>query len=324
MIDLSICVPTYNRADFLRVSLEGILSAMAGYESRVELLVSDNASTDHTAQVVSELNARGVSIRYDRNPVNVVDRNFFIAPSRARGAYVWVFGDDDVMEPDAIAQILERIDRSPGLIICNYSVWDRDMKVMLKERNHAYSDDRTIHSPHQLMADFGITLQFITSIVIRKDILFHEPSGVVEPFHEYGVSFMFALYSAMLTAAADSLFIARPLLRYRGYNSDLVSVEKWYKYFVAGSDLVLKKLLAKGYSFFSIYRARMKVMRYYIMRDVMARKRAGDAHFDLITLIGSKYRDQLLFWFLIIPIIAMPHSIFMILDRVNQRRGDAR
>lgn len=324
MIDLSICVPTYNRADLLRVSLESIRAAMVGYEARVELLVSDNASTDHTAQVVKELIASGIPIRYDRNPVNVVDKNFFVAPSRATGSYVWVFGDDDVMEPDAVAQVLSRLDQSPGLVICNYSVWDREMKVLLKDRNHPYTQDVRIASPQGLMADFGTTLQFITSVVIRKDILFHEPAEAMEPLHEYGVSFMFALYSGMLAASAESLLIARPVLRYRGYNSDLASVEKWYKYFVDGTALVLKRLRARGYSRYAIYRARIKVMRYYILRDVLARKRAGDAPVRLIIRIGSRYADQSLFWLLIIPLILMPRFLFTALERIKPAKGVSR
>ena len=48
---VSICIPTYNRDEYLEKTIESIIRCsefMAGY---VELVVSDNASTDKTEEV---------------------------------------------------------------------------------------------------------------------------------------------------------------------------------------------------------------------------------------------------------------------------------
>lgn len=50
---LSICIPTYNRADFLRLCLKR-LQELEGVLPDFEIIVSDNASTDHTASVLEE------------------------------------------------------------------------------------------------------------------------------------------------------------------------------------------------------------------------------------------------------------------------------
>ncbi len=53
---LSLCVPTYNRAGFLRGTLDRVASQVsclaASSAGTVEVVVSDNASTDGTAEVV--------------------------------------------------------------------------------------------------------------------------------------------------------------------------------------------------------------------------------------------------------------------------------
>ena len=67
---LSISVPTYNRARCLERLLT-ILHEQSADDPRVELIVSDNASTDGTQAVAEDFLRRGMNFRYVRNQVNV-------------------------------------------------------------------------------------------------------------------------------------------------------------------------------------------------------------------------------------------------------------
>ncbi len=104
---LTIAIPTYNRAPFLRENLGRLLKQLEGYEERVELLVSDNCSTDDTEAAVGELIARGARIRYNRNEANLgMDGNFVYCLTRAEGEYVWILGDDDYLLEGALGRIV--------------------------------------------------------------------------------------------------------------------------------------------------------------------------------------------------------------------------
>jgi len=68
---LSICMPTYNRADLLELALRSLIPQVAATNGEVELIVSDNCSSDHTPNVVAlrraikpAANARGVAFSY--------------------------------------------------------------------------------------------------------------------------------------------------------------------------------------------------------------------------------------------------------------------
>jgi glycosyltransferase involved in cell wall biosynthesis len=50
---LSICIPTYNRATYLKICLDSIMQQMHT-DYPIEIIVSDNFSTDNTLNVVSE------------------------------------------------------------------------------------------------------------------------------------------------------------------------------------------------------------------------------------------------------------------------------
>jgi len=86
---LSICIPTFNRADVLRRSLESITSDPFFQTSRlVEVVVSDNASSDHTDAVVDHFAQQYPwGIRYSRSSENVLDRNFERALRLGRGSF---------------------------------------------------------------------------------------------------------------------------------------------------------------------------------------------------------------------------------------------
>jgi abequosyltransferase len=104
---LTIAIPTYNRAECLR-ELLSVLANQLRNEPRVELMISDNASPDETPSVVQDFVARGLRVRYIRNPQNVgPDANFLQCFEQAAGKYVWLFSDDDLIVPGAVAKIVE-------------------------------------------------------------------------------------------------------------------------------------------------------------------------------------------------------------------------
>ncbi len=105
---LSVCVPTYNRAHLLRLSLQAALPQVAKHADLVELCVSDNASTDMTKEVVEECRSLG-PLRYYRNQTNLgfAGNIVNLATKHATGDYVWLIGDDDLINQGAVQKILD-------------------------------------------------------------------------------------------------------------------------------------------------------------------------------------------------------------------------
>ncbi|MCC7384156.1 MAG: glycosyltransferase family 2 protein [Deltaproteobacteria bacterium] len=110
---LSICLPTYNRASFLRGALESICTQAT---DDLEIVVSDNASTDDTPGVVADFARRYPFVRGHRHEANLgFDRNFKSLVELAKGAYCWTLGDDDWLEPGALAKVYGGLDARPGV-----------------------------------------------------------------------------------------------------------------------------------------------------------------------------------------------------------------
>ena len=96
---VSILIPTFNRAGYLRQAIE---SALRQDYSNLEVIVSDNASTDDTREVVSKFSA-DPHLRYHRNNVNLGMIGNWRQAVRdlATGDWFLLLSDDDYLIDDA-------------------------------------------------------------------------------------------------------------------------------------------------------------------------------------------------------------------------------
>jgi hypothetical protein len=111
MIEVSICVPTYRRAEKLAAMLPVLLDAIDRHpeRERFEVCLSDNASPDATPEVVADARrAHGrVAFRDVRQRTNLGFAGNFHAVARlASGRTFAIFADDDALRPDALDLLL--------------------------------------------------------------------------------------------------------------------------------------------------------------------------------------------------------------------------
>lgn len=119
---LSVCISTYNRAGWLRKSLENIVRQIPVPRADLEILVVDNTSTDETPAVCEAFRHRP-DFRILRNRTNVgMLGNLAVTAQHARGDYIWILGDDDLTRDGAIDKLLYVLDQNPSveLVYMNY------------------------------------------------------------------------------------------------------------------------------------------------------------------------------------------------------------
>lgn len=112
---LTICIPTYNRAAHLANCLNSIILCNLQSDFKFQVCVSDNNSNDETENVIRHAQSI-IDIKYHRNACNLgVARNFLNVVSMADGDFVWLIGDDDLLMPNAIAEIYHLISMHPSV-----------------------------------------------------------------------------------------------------------------------------------------------------------------------------------------------------------------
>ena len=153
---ISVILNTYNRAAILPRAIESVL---AQSHADFELVVTDDGSTDHTADVVAELDDRRVRYVRQANAGLSAARNFGV--SRSSGRYVTFLDDDDEVLPgwlDAFAKAIA----SPGcgVACCGAEVVDASQTVT------------EVRRPRDLGAPFDhcVGLFHSGSFAVRRDV----------------------------------------------------------------------------------------------------------------------------------------------------------
>ncbi len=109
---VTIGVPTYNGGPYLRDCLNGILAQ--SYQNYV-VIISDNASTDETADIAKEFAAKDSRFRYRRqNKKCDVLLNFYaVAKAAETPLFVW-HADDDAWAPNYLEELVALLDKNPS------------------------------------------------------------------------------------------------------------------------------------------------------------------------------------------------------------------
>jgi len=122
---LSVGIPTYNRAPLLKRAAESVL---AQTHANLELLISDNASSDGTEAYCRELADRDPRVRYLRSERNRgPTANFNILFEQLGGEYAMVLSDDDWLDPNYLEACLAELLRRPELaLVCGRARYVRE------------------------------------------------------------------------------------------------------------------------------------------------------------------------------------------------------
>lgn len=135
-IRLTVGIPTFNRAGDLRVALDSVLVQVTDeLRDTLEILISDNASTDATQEIVREYSARYPGlVTSHRNRENLgFSRNVDAVVRHARGEFVLLLGDDDGLESNALATLEDILDQHAdlGVIFLAEMPYDADLRAPL-------------------------------------------------------------------------------------------------------------------------------------------------------------------------------------------------
>jgi glycosyltransferase involved in cell wall biosynthesis len=131
---LSICIPTYNRSNYLKVCLQNLLPQCVEYKNLIEIIVIDNNSSDQTHEVVNKFILEYSFLKYYRNPINLgYTGNQIKCYTLPEGYYTAFLSDDDVYLDTLLGKLLPiLILRKYSFIALNYYSFTKNFKLIYK------------------------------------------------------------------------------------------------------------------------------------------------------------------------------------------------
>jgi hypothetical protein len=170
---LTIAIPTYNRSACLSELLAIIAAQDVDSQSEVEVIVSDNASTDDTEAVVAAFaQSSKLRLRYHRHPQNIgANPNFAFCYNLARGRYFWLFSDDDLILPGKVEELLSHLRTGEFDIVYATSYGFRQDWQAERKRDPWNRSFHTVRSARALTHTVNLMFTFISGIIVNKQRL---------------------------------------------------------------------------------------------------------------------------------------------------------
>jgi glycosyltransferase involved in cell wall biosynthesis len=169
----SISIPTYNRPHDLKNALQSLLRQTY---SNFEIIVCDNSSNNKSQKVVESFQDK--RIKYFKNRENIgFARNLYKAIKKAKGQYIFLFGDDDcLLNKDALSRLFFEIKANKyGYIRLNF-VYHRNFKVLFDFNKFDGIKNRTIEKKSSNWEILKFLLR--SNFALISGIIFKRPKKI--------------------------------------------------------------------------------------------------------------------------------------------------
>lgn len=301
---LTIAIPTWNRSRFLTESLDALAPQLAGL-SQVEVRIHDNASSDDTPAVVRSFQSRGVPLDYKRQTSNIgADANFVDCFNSARGRYVWVLSDDDIVLPNALPRLISLLEQDDyALIYVTGFSFHND--ALAEASPDPYG--RTTHvmrDQRKLARRLNSIVTFISALIANKEVFESIPHEPIED--AIGTNLVqLAWYLPLLAHLKRGLVVYDRIFAARQANSGGYSFATVFgRNFTAVTHRYLPSRpdLARIILRVSV-RSWMPEQFYKTMRE---RGASSVRTPEERRILRSAYSDDWRFWFFVAPVLYLP------------------
>ena len=154
---LSICIPTYNRDWCIKKQIERLWECSAEIFNMIEIIISDNYSTDQTQKIVKEALDNGFPCTYIRNSTNIgMDGNFAQCFQLANGKYIWLLGDDDFIIISGLIELLTFLNKSV-----------EDYGIIHYIPNNSFENINIYTDREKFLIDISYNMTFISGCIVN-------------------------------------------------------------------------------------------------------------------------------------------------------------
>ena len=205
---VSIVIATYNQIDYLQECIE---SCLAQTYSNIEIVITDDASTDGTVDFLRQIKAKEKKIKLVFSEINTgITANFNRGVKAAKGDWVKVLAGDDRLPANSIACFVDEVRNRPESVffsdLVTFSDQVNSIQVM-KQNERFFSQPLSLK--RQILREKNYPNApglFLKRTTLQAVGFFDERFEMMEDY---------PLWVRLVDAGYDLAHIARPLVEYR-------------------------------------------------------------------------------------------------------------
>ncbi|MGA9187255.1 MAG: glycosyltransferase family 2 protein [Methanosarcina sp.] len=303
---LSIAIPTYNGSLYIQETLDSIIPQLENINEEVEIVISDNASTDGTPKIIREYQNKYPFIKYFHNEENLgVDRNFDLAVRRSMGEYVWFLGDDDKMANGGIRKVLDVLKDNPKLavIFMNCKMFNRNFDKCSEEKVLDIERDILFDKADSFFQKVGATAALVPSSIVRRDLWLS-----VEKRRYEGTGWLHLATLFHLLPGHPSYCISTPYSLFREGTPRWHKNGKFLKMIITLFDII-KPLPEYGYKEVTVKRILDPILKNMPLTIFGEKVNGLSVNFFLLKEMVTRFHSSPSFWSLSFPLLLLPGSV---------------
>lgn len=129
---ISVAMTTYNGEKYIEEQVKSILSQTMPVD---EIVICDDRSTDHTADVIKRINDKRIKLEINKSNLGYIS-NFNKAISMTKGKYIFLADQDDIWKSDKVEEMINIMeDKNCSLLCTNFNLIDKN-NDLIKEKNN--------------------------------------------------------------------------------------------------------------------------------------------------------------------------------------------
>ena len=244
---VSICVPTYNGARYLRECLD---SAVGQTFRAIEIVIVDDSSSDETPAIAEDYARTDDRVRLIRNPRRLgLVGNWNRSVELARGTWVKLLFQDDLLDPACIERMVAAAHPAgPPIVACWRRIVFEDMEEQATRRYDRYAAEESLRGVFAL--DRLVSAERFCDAILEHigQNFVGEPTAVLvkrTAFEEYGTfnSDLIAVpdleYWVRVGANTGIALVPETLATFRMHPTNATSVNVRSREYRLGMDLVI-------------------------------------------------------------------------------------
>ncbi|WP_304546533.1 glycosyltransferase family 2 protein [Sulfurimonas microaerophilic] len=311
---LTIAIPTYNRSVQLQNTLNSIINQSNFDISKIEILISDNASQDNTIDVVQSYQEKFPFIHYYKNDVNLgIDYNIYKCVDLSRTDYVYLLSDDDILLGNSIKKMLELIENNPNISF----FYLNGIGFKFDDNNHKVFYDNPVmqNKGNILFTDKNkfINLIRLQSTFISAFLLHRETWNINRNKERLIGTDIYLTYDLfhLLSNSKKYMFVSEPLVGvHESYTAGNYRI--FHAFAHQWRQLLLEEAPSIGFDrdiMKKIFKQTLKHLKGKI-KGIKQGNLNSELDFKTLKLIFTSLYDTKVFWLYILPALIKPKFIY--------------
>lgn len=305
---LTIAIPTYNRSNFLDTALSYIFIQIKDKNYPLELIVSDNCSSDNTSVFVQKYIDKGLTIRYIKNVENKgPDFNIAQCFNLAQGKFVLILGDDDILIEGSISKIIHLLIAEPdiGILHITGKEYDKNNNLIgIPVNSNKY---QLYNYQLDFLKKIHYNFTFISGNILNKSLI--RTDLEVMRFNntnliQLGWTFHILLLSKKNIYLEDDLLGIGSVQNTGGY--------KLFEVFAINFNKIMNSFKFEGFNTKYINVINNNLIMSFFPGFIFSARNSDRNSFDgesLTSTLKDQYKNNFLYWIYIAPLITLPRGI---------------